>query len=105
VTLAIVVLCLADAHNTLLLLGAGARELNLFMDQLIRQGSERFVALKLAVTALSLLVLVAYHRVALGDRLRVRHALYAVLAGYALLVAYEVFLWPGPVLLFFLFRP
>lgn len=105
VTLAIVVLCLADAHNTLLLLGAGARELNLLMDHLIREDTTRFVALKVAVTSLSVLVLVAYHRVALSDRLRVRHALYAVLGGYAALVAYEVFLWRGPVLLFFLMRP
>ena len=105
VALAIVILCLADAHNTLLLLEAGARELNLLMDHLIQEDVRRFVALKVAVTALSVLVLVAYHQVALWDRLRVQHALYAVMGGYAALVAYEVFLWQGPVLLFFLFPP
>src|SRR3569833_2191977 len=52
--LAILVLCLADAHNSLLLLRLGAQEANLLMDYLIRRVILSFVHIKLGLTALCL---------------------------------------------------
>lgn len=94
--LGVLVLCLADAHNTLQLMQLGARELNVLMDYLIRQGVAPFVQVKLAVTALGLIVLVAYQHVALTGRFKVRHVLYSLLALYAALIGYELAIWPGP---------
>lgn len=94
-TLAIMLLCLADAHNTLQLMWLGAQETNLLMDYLIRHGIRSFVQIKLGLTALCLVVLVAYQHVSLFDRFKIRHVLYTIFAFYVALIGYEILIWPG----------
>lgn len=95
-TIAIMLLSLADAHNTLQLMRHGAQEVNLLMDYLIRRNIDSFVQVKLGLTALGLIVLVAYHNVALFERFKIRHVLYTIFAFYVALVGYEMLIWPGP---------
>lgn len=94
-TIGIMLLCLADAHNTLQLIKAGAEEMNLVMEYLLSRGTLPFVWVKLGLTALSLVVLVAYQHVAVVGPFRVRHVLYSILLLYLALVSYEVILWSG----------
>ncbi len=89
-------LCAADAHNTLQLLQLGAKEINSFMDYLIRRDIELFVRVKLGMTATCLVVLVGYQHIALFQLVRIRHILYAILTFYTGLISYEVAIWPGP---------
>lgn len=94
VTITILMLCILDAHHTLMLLNMGAREINPLMDVVIRQGSEMFVMCKLFLTGLGVIVLVAYHSRKLFFRIRTGHALYAILFCYALLMVYQVSMFP-----------
>lgn len=95
ITLAILLLCSADAHNTLQLLLRGARELNLLMDLLIGEDPRLFLMVKLGLTGAGLIVLVAYQHFVLFRRLRIRHVLYSIFALYLGLIAYEIAIWPG----------
>lgn len=95
-SLAIMVLCVADAHNTLQLLQLGAKEMNAFMDYLIQRDIELFVAVKLGMTAVCLVVLVGYQHIALFQLVKIRHLLYVICAFYAGLISYELAIWPGP---------
>jgi len=92
-TIGIMLLCLADAHNTLQLIKAGAEEMNLVMEYLLSRGTLPFVWVKLGLTALSLVVLVAYQHVTVVGPFRVRHVLYSILLLYLALVSYELILW------------
>src|SRR3569623_10995 len=94
-TIGIMLLCLADAHNTLQLIKAGAEEMNLVMEYLLSRGTLPFVWVKLGLTALSLVVLVAYQHVTVVGPFRVRHVLYSILLLYLALVSYELILWSG----------
>lgn len=104
-TLGILVLCLADAHNTLQLLNYGAEELNIVMDYLIRQSVSAFVQVKLGLTALCLVVLVAHQHVALFALVRIRHVLYTIFALYVALIGYQIAIWPGDGEPFLFFLP
>ncbi len=89
VTIAILLLSSADALFTLLLLQRGAIELNPVMDALIAIDATLFVAVKLAITAICVLFIVAHRRFRFfrlrgGDVLHVVLALYAALACYHL---------------------
>lgn len=95
VALAILLLCGADAHNTLQLLLWGAREVNVLMDVLIEKDPRLFLMVKLGLTGASLIVLVAYQHFALFSRLRIRHVLYSIFGLYLGLIAYELAIWPG----------
>ncbi|MFK7887235.1 MAG: DUF5658 family protein [Gammaproteobacteria bacterium] len=88
--LAVVVMSAMDAAFTLRLLSAGAVELNSVMAILIEQDIRRFIVFKLALTSLAVLLLVIHHNARLGSWLRVRHIHYAAIAGYALLIGYEL---------------
>lgn len=88
--LSIVLMSAMDAAFTLTLLSAGAVELNSIMAILIEDDVRKFVAFKLALTSLGVLLLVIHHDVRLGPWLRVRHIHYVALAGYIALMAYEV---------------
>jgi hypothetical protein len=83
-------LCCMDALLTLVLLSRGAIEINVLMAALLARGATTFVNVKLAMTAVALLYLVAHssHRVLVS--LRVRHLLYAVFGGYFLLFYYQL---------------
>ena len=102
VVLAILLLCAADANNTLQLLLWGAREINLLMELLIDTGPRVFLAVKLLTTGACLVVLVAYEHFVLFRRLRIRHVLYSVFGLYVGLIAYELAMWPGHRLAIFL---
>ncbi len=95
ITLAILVLCFADAHNTLQLLRKGAVEINHFMNILIREGEGLFMTVKLALTAVCLIILVSYHHITLFNLIRIRHVIYSIFAMYAGLIGYELAIWPG----------
>jgi hypothetical protein len=90
VSLAIVLLCCTDALLTLTLLERGAEEVNLFMAHLIEQGIRTFVSIKLAITVVGLLVLVAHSTFRLLGFVRVRHILYGILASYMVLFVYQL---------------
>lgn len=94
ITVTILLLCILDAHHTLMLLGMGAREVNPLMDVVIRHSSEMFVMCKLFLTGLGVIVLVAYHSRRLFFRVKTGHALYAILFCYALLMVYQVSMFP-----------
>lgn len=88
--LAVVIMSALDAAFTLRLLSAGAVELNSVMAILIEDDIRKFVVFKLALTSLAVLLLVIHHNARIGSWLRVRHVHYATIAGYAVLIAYEL---------------
>lgn len=87
--IAILFLSALDAHLTLNILSSGGEEINWFMAVLIEESVEKFVALKLALTAMALILLVIHHNVRLVKFLRVRHLKYMILTGYSALIGYE----------------
>ena len=95
ITIAILFLCFADAHNTLQLLLDGAIEVNLFMDSLIRKSDILFIAVKLGLTAVCMIILVSYHHFTLLNHIRVRHVIYSIFGMYLGLIGYELAIWPG----------
>lgn len=95
ITLGTLFLCFADAHNTLQLLWEGAVEVNGFMDTLIRKSPTLFIEVKLALTAVCLVILVSYHHITLLNRVRIRYMLYSVFSIYVGLIGYELAIWPG----------
>ncbi|MDV6340417.1 DUF5658 family protein [Nitrosomonas sp. Is35] len=90
--IAILLLSALDAYLTLNILANGGEEINWFMAVLIEESTEKFVAVKLALTAMALILLVIHHNVRLIESLRVRHLKYAILAGYGTLIGYECYL-------------
>lgn len=90
--LAILLMSCIDALLTLNILEAGGRELNGLMDWLIRYNTDWFVATKIAITGLGVVLLtLAVNRHFLG-RVPVIHLLCAFCIGYAALIAWELFL-------------
>ena len=92
---AAIVLCSNfDAAMTLHLIANGAVELNLAMAVLIEADIRQFVYAKIALTCLSVVLLVVHKNFrVLGSSVRVVHLLYGVLAGYLTLVGYELWLF------------
>lgn len=91
VAVATLLLCCTDAFFTLTLLQQGAEEINPFMAWLLEMDVQLFLVTKFALTAVGLVFLVAHKNFLLFNRhLRVPHVLYAFLAGYMLLVKYEL---------------
>ena len=88
----IMILSAMDAFFTLNILAKGGEELNIFMAVLIEDNISKFVGIKLALTALALLLLTIHHNVKLIACFRVRHLQYMVLTGYATLIGYELHL-------------
>jgi hypothetical protein len=95
ITLATLFLCFADAHNTLQLLWEGAMEVNFLMDRLIQKSASLFMAVKLGMTAVCLVILVSYHHFTLLKRIRVRYLIYSIFGLYVGLIGYELAIWPG----------
>lgn len=90
--IAILFLSALDAYLTLNILMNGGEEINWFMAVLIEESAEKFVAIKLALTAMALTLLVIHHNVRLIKFLRVRHLKYMILTGYSTLIGYEWYL-------------
>lgn len=88
----IMILSAMDAFFTLNILANGGEELNIFMAVLIEDNVMKFVGIKLALTALALMLLTIHHNVKLTERFRVRHLKYLILVGYATLIGYELHL-------------
>lgn len=94
-TLGVMLLCVFDAHYTLLILQHGGEELNVVMDTLIKSGPFAFISVKYLMTAASLFILVLYNRSQIRNRIPVRTIIYAALIMYSTLFAYELLIWPG----------
>ena len=90
VALAILLLSCADAFLTLNLLVQGAREVNPVMAGLLDQDVAMFIGVKMALTGIGVVTLVALSRYRVFGRIRVDLALYLSLFAYALLFAYEL---------------
>jgi hypothetical protein len=87
----ILALCAGDAVLTVVLINRGAYELNPVLAPLIGSGA-LFVAVKVGLTGISVVLLTLLSRIRAFGRLRVGLVLYAVLAGYAMLIGYELHL-------------
>ena len=100
ITLGILSLCFADAFNTLQLIKNGAKELNPFMDALIRNDVQLFIMTKFALTSFGLLVLLGYRHAKILNRLKAKHLILVVFAMYITLICYQSFLMPKHTLAF-----
>jgi hypothetical protein len=93
VALLILLFSFADALLTLELLRHGAYEANPLLARLLQSGGLSFAATKIGLTGAGVLILtVLAHARAFGRRVPVSFVLYAVLAGYAALIGYELWL-------------
>jgi hypothetical protein len=90
VAVGILLFCCLDALFTLILLGMGAEEVNLFMAALLEEGVPTFVYTKLALTGIGLVFLVVHAAFQLAGAVRVRHILYSILGSYMTLFVYQV---------------
>jgi hypothetical protein len=87
----ILALCASDAVLTVVLIDRGAYELNPVLAPIIGSGA-LFVAVKVGLTGISVALLTLLSRIRAFGRMRVGLLLYAVLAGYAALIGYELHL-------------
>ena len=87
----ILLLCTTDAVLTLLLVNHGAVELNPLMDPFVRGSGHAFALLKFGLTAGGVVLLTLLGRLRIFGQ-TVGYVLYVVLAGYVVLVGYELFL-------------
>ncbi len=92
IAIAILLLCAGDAVLTLRLLAGGAVEANPLMARALGRDATVFAAAKMAMTGIGVVLLVAASRYRFYRILRVEMALYALLAGYAALIGYEIWL-------------
>jgi hypothetical protein len=92
VSVGILLLSAADAFMTGLLLVQGADEVNPFMAVLVYRSVAAFVALKMGMTGVSILVMVFLSRYRFMRVLRVDLVLYAVLMVYLWLIGYEIWM-------------
>ena len=88
--LGILALCVADGVLTVVLITNGATEENPFMALLVPHNLGLFAAVKLTLTAACLFVIVACSRMRLLRRIPGESVLYLLLAGYAVLIGYEL---------------
>lgn len=96
VAILILLLSIFDAFATLTLLDRGANEVNPFMAPLVEGSGHSFAYWKLGLTISGVIVLTVLARIRILGRFRVGMLLYAVLALYVVLVAYESWLLWGP---------
>jgi hypothetical protein len=92
VAISILLLSVADAFMTLLLLQVGADEVNPIMAALVYRSVAIFTALKMSMTGVGVLLMVSLARYRFMRLLRVEWALYGVLVGYAALIGYEIWM-------------
>ena len=92
VAISILLLSVADAFLTLTLLDAGAEEINPVMALAVNSNAALFVGLKMAMTGVSVVLMVCLARYRFMRLIRVELALYATMGGYLALIAYELHL-------------
>jgi hypothetical protein len=90
--LAVLLLSCTDALFTLNLLKVGANEGNAIMALMLDDSVGRFLAVKIGVTSLSLVTLVAVARRKLFRSFNVEHLLQVFCAGYVALIGYEIYI-------------
>lgn len=91
---ALFTLAVADAYGTLVLLEAGAQEVNPVMEALLQAEPTWFVPVKLALTAVGVLMLVLHKNFSVFGRLPALKIMYGLLGLYSCLIAYEgTLLW------------
>ena len=95
VSVVILLLCAADAFLTVILLLRGAEEMNPFMAVLVYRSIATFAASKMALTGISIVMMVFLARYRFMRIFRVEFVLYAVLAVYAWLIGYEIWMLKG----------
>ena len=91
--LGILLLSCTDALFTLNLINAGADEANPVMASILEIGLEAFVAAKITITSLSVIVLVIAARRTFVGPLNVEHVLQTVFTGYLMLICYEIYMF------------
>jgi hypothetical protein len=89
VAIGILLLSVADAFMTVTLLSGGAVEVNPIMAALIYKSAALFASLKMAMTGFGVVLMVLLARYRFMRLVRVDIAMYAVLAVYSVLLAYE----------------
>jgi hypothetical protein len=92
VAIGVLLLSAADAFFTTLLLVNGADEINPFMALLVYRNVAVFAGLKMAITGAGVMVMVLLSRYRFMRVIRVELGLYAVLAIYAWLIGYEIWM-------------
>jgi len=92
VAIGIMLLSVADAFLTVTLIARGAYEANPFMAPLIDGNATVFAALKVGMTAGSVLVMVTLARYRFMRLVRVQVILYSALALYFTLIGYELWM-------------
>jgi hypothetical protein len=90
--LAILLLSVTDAFFTLTLMTRGAEEANPLLAYVLQRYPGVFAALKMVLTGGGVLVLVAMARARVFRIVRVRTVLQCFLAGYVVLVGYEMWM-------------
>ncbi len=85
----ILLLSVLDAFLTVTLITGGAEEVNPLLEFVLRVRPELFAAIKMGLTGLGVLVLVAVARARLFRVMRVGMVLQGVLVAYVALIAYE----------------
>lgn len=88
----IVLFSAADALLTGVLLAHGADEINPFMAVFVYRSVAVFAALKMAMTSLSIIVMVILSRHRFMRIIRVDLVLYGILMVYAWLIGYEIWM-------------
>ncbi len=91
VGISVLLLSVSDAILTLTLISHGAVEVNPLMEPLVRGSGHGFAWWKVGLTAVGVVVLTLLARLRVWGR-AVGTVLYVALAGYVLLVTYELFL-------------
>ena len=95
VSIGILLFSAADAFLTGILLVHGADEINPVMAVLVYRSVAAFAAFKMAMTGISLVAMVILARYRFMRVIRVEMVLYAVLAAYAWLIGYEIWMLKG----------
>ncbi|MFO7325008.1 MAG: DUF5658 family protein [Pseudomonadota bacterium] len=88
--LAILLLCVTDGVLTIVLLANGAVEANPFMARFVPNSLGWFAAVKLVLTGIGVAALVACSRMRLFRAIPGELFLWLILAGYVVLVGYEL---------------
>lgn len=91
--LAVLLLSCTDALFTLNLLILGANEANSLMETVLAHGVDTFLAVKISMTAIAVVVLVAVARRKFMGLFRVVRLLQLICLGYMVLIAYEIWLF------------
>lgn len=92
VAMLILLLCAADAFMTLTLISLGAEEVNPFMRPLVLGSGPAFALWKMGLTSAGVVLLVILARLRAFGWLPIGAVLYAILAGYIVLICYEFWL-------------